>query len=201
MEVTLLAVTQPLDGSSPEALIELAGRVCYQSEPKGDPASFVRKRMQQGHTSIVEHVSFTFRIRGISRGCGNQLVRHRIASYSQASTRYIDMSHVTCVVPPEVAADPDALAVWNTHMSNVQTVYQWLRGYNIRKEDARGVLPLATETEIVATFNCRSLLNFFEQRLAPAAQWEIRELAREMLRLVLPYAPTVFEQYEGGLDD
>ncbi len=196
MKVELIAITQYLQGDgSTEALIEHAGRVCYQSESRGDPAAFLRARLRQGHESIIEHASATFEISGISRACSHQLVRHRLASYSQESQRYVDMSDPAVVVPDSVAADPDALEVWRGLMSQVREAYRELRARGVRKEDARFVLPNAAATRIVVTMNFRELLHFFRLRATPEAQWEIRQMALEMLALLAPHAPTIFGAY------
>ena len=193
MKVELIAVTQYLGGDgTPEALIEHAGRVCYRSESRGNPAAFLRARLREGHESIIEHASATFEISGISRACSHQLVRHRLASYSQESQRYVDMSDPDLVVPDAVKASPEAYEVWSSFVDQVKDVYSDLRGLGIRKEDARFMLPNAAETRIVMTMNFREFRHFFRLRLAPAAQWEIRRVALEILKQLTPHAPTVF---------
>jgi thymidylate synthase (FAD) len=193
MKVELIAVTQYLGGDgTPEALIEHAGRVCYRSESRGNPAAFLRARLREGHESIIEHASATFEISGISRACSHQLVRHRLASYSQESQRYVDMSDPDRVVPDAIRASPEAYGVWSSFVDQVKDIYSELRGLGIRKEDARFVLPNAAETRIVMTMNFRELRHFFRLRLAPEAQWEIRHVALEVLKQLAPHAPTVF---------
>ncbi len=193
MKVELIAMTQYLGGDgTPEALIEHAARVCYRSESRGNPAAFLRARLKDGHESIIEHASATFEISGISRACSHQLVRHRLASYSQESQRYVDMSDPDLVVPDAIEASPETYEVWSSFAEQVKDVYGELRGLGIRKEDARFVLPNAAETRIVMTMNFRGLRHFFRLRLAPEAQWEIRRVALEMLKQLAPHAPTVF---------
>ncbi len=194
MQVQIIGVTNflPNDGGT-EALLEYAGRTCYRSEPKGQSAKFLRARIREGHESIIEHASVTFEISGISRACSHQLVRHRIASYSQESQRYVDMSAPEFVVPPSVADNPQAQAVWDEFVAQVGDTYRQLRKLGVRKEDARFVLPNATATRIIVTMNLRSLRHFFSVRCEPAAQWEIRALALEMLRQVHALAPAVFD--------
>jgi len=215
MRVTLLAYTQlnpdtealpePLraagawraqDGhrATPECLMEYAGRVCYRStEAMGSNPRFVAARIGEGHESIIEHVSFTFLVEGISRACSHQLVRHRIASYSQESQRYCEPAAAAeVVVPPAVQEDPQAQAIWQDALDSLAQSYRALRERGIRKEDARFLLPNATGTRLVVTMNARSLRHFFTIRLHTAAQWEIRAVACEMLRLVYPLAPSVF---------
>jgi thymidylate synthase (FAD) len=123
------------------------------------------------------------------------LVRHRIASYSQESQRYVDMSAPEFVVPPSVADNVEALAIWDGFMNQVADTYHRLRELGVRKEDARFVLPNASATQIIVTMNFRALRHFFSVRCEKAAQWEIRALALEMLRQVHALAPAVFDDF------
>ena len=193
MKVELIAITQPVGGGTSEGLLEHAGRVCYRSRGQGQPGRFLQNRIREGHESIIEHASATFEIGGISRACSHQLVRHRLASYSQESQRYVDMSGPEFVVPPGVAENPAARAVWDRFMADVAETYRQLRSHGVRKEDARFILPNAAATRVVVSMNYRSLRHFFSVRCDPAAQWEIRALATEMLRLIHGRAPSVFE--------
>lgn len=200
MHVELIAITQYLRGrGTPEELIEHAGRVCYRSEGKGDPSRFIRLRLAEGHESIIEHASATFEIAGISRAASHQLVRHRLASYSQESQRYVDMADPEWVLPPSVASDARALAVWEGFASHVRTAYRALRKLGLRKEDARFVLPNAAATRIVVTMDFRELLHVFRVRIAPEAQWEIREVCVRMLERVAARAPSVFGEIRADL--
>ena len=193
MEVELIALTHYLRGDGrAESLIEHAGRVCYRSERRGDPASFIQARVREGHESIIEHAGATFEISGISRACSHQLVRHRLANYSQESQRYVDLSDPELVVPPAIAASAEAMVIWNRLTRQMAEAYRELRALGIRKEDARFLLPNATATRIVVTMNFREMLHFFRVRINPAAQWEIRELAIRMLDIVTAEAPPVF---------
>lgn len=193
MQVELIAITRYLRGDgTPEALLEHAGRVCYRSEEHGDPAGFLRARIREGHESIVEHASATFEISGISRACSHQLVRHRLASYSQESQRYVSTDRPEWVVPPSIAGDAEARAIWERFAAQVVEAYRGLRERGIRKEDARFCLPNATATRIVVTMNFRELLHVFRLRISPQAQWEIRKVAVRMLEEVYPHAPAVF---------
>ena len=153
--------------------------------------------MESGHASPVEHVSFTFALGGVSRALTHQLVRHRIASYSQQSQRYVDGSDFDYLIPPEIRKNPEALARFEGIMREIGSAYRDLKGLleeagrtgSKANEDARFVLPQATASNIVVTMNCRALLNFFEHRCCRRAQWEIRHVADEMLALcrgVLP---------------
>jgi thymidylate synthase (FAD) len=198
MHVELIAITRYLRGQeTPEELLEHAGRVCYRSEARGDPAAFLRARIREGHESIIEHASATFEISGISRACSHQLVRHRLASYSQESQRYVEMNDPDWVIPSAIVDDPQAQAIWEQFAGRVQAAYRALRERGMRREDARFVLPNATATRVVMTANFRELLHIFRLRISPAAQWEIREVAVRMLEAVYPHAPAVF----GGLRD
>lgn len=162
-------------------------------------AEFVAGVMASGHASPIEHVSFTFAISGVSRSLTHQLVRHRIASYSQQSQRYVDASNADYVLPPAVAACPRARARFEAFMKEAGNAYRDIkalleedgRGHSAA-EDARFVLPNATASNIVVTMNCRTLINFFEARCCTRAQWEIRGVAQEMLKLCRKVLPEVF---------
>jgi thymidylate synthase (FAD) len=200
MQVELIALTRYLRGEgTPEELLEHAGRVCYRSEGRGNPGRFLRARIREGHESLIEHASATFEIGGISRAASHQLVRHRLASFSQESQRYVEWSDPEWVLPPAVADDPEAQAVWERFSGEVQSAYRALRELKVRKEDARFVLPNAAVTRIVMTMNFRELLHLFRLRISPEAQWEIRDLCIRMLELVYPRAPNVFGDLREGL--
>lgn len=200
MEVELIAVTRYLRGDgTPEELLEHAGRICYRSESRGEPGRFIQARVREGHESIIEHASASFEISGISRACSHQLVRHRLASYSQESQRYVDMSEPEWALPPDVLEDEEAMTVWTDFAGKVQGAYQALRSLGIRKEDARFVLPNAAATRIIVTMNFRELLHFFRIRIAPAAQWEIRDVGVRMLELIYRHAPSVFGDLRNSL--
>jgi thymidylate synthase (FAD) len=200
MDVELIAITcyllDPAPGAAgPESLIEHAGRVCYRSQARGDPAAFLRARLREGHESIVEHASATFEIGGISRACTHQLVRHRLASYSQESQRYVDMSDPELVVPDSIAENPEALEAWSDLVEHVKATYRELRAQGMRKEDARFALPNAAASRIVVTMNFREYLHFFRLRITPEAQWEIRRMALAMLEQLVPHSPTIFGDF------
>lgn len=204
MHVELIALTRYLpdadpDAAGPEALIEHAGRVCYRSQSRGDPAAFLRARLREGHESIIEHASATFEVSGISRACSHQLVRHRIASYSQESQRYVDMSDPEFVVPDSIAENPEALEAWSAFVDRVKATYREMRDMGVLKEDARFVLPNATATRIVVTMNFREYLHFFRLRITPEAQWEIRRMALTMLAKLVPHSPTIFGDFLAGV--
>ena len=197
----------------PLALIYAAFRQCYHAGDVADmwgdllsgaisrekQADFVEKVIASGHASPVEHVSFTFALSGVSRALTHQLVRHRIASYSQQSQRYVDASAMDYIVPPAIAADPGALARFEACMEEIGSAYRDLKALleaggraKNANEDARFVLPQAAATSIVVTMNCRSLLSFFEQRCCTRAQWEIRGAARSMLEHCRRVLPEIF---------
>lgn len=210
MNVRLIAITSYLGGNDTpendtqssmtsaaptEKLIEYAGRMCYRSQGGGSPkatARFIQRRVEEGHESIIEHSSASFEISGISRSCSHQLVRHRLASFSQESQRYVDMSNPEWIIPPDVAADPEAMEVWEATLAKVQEAYRQLRARGIRKEDARFLLPNAAATRLVMTANFRELLHLFRIRISPHAQWEICQVAIQMLEAVYAHAPNVF---------
>ncbi|NLF01998.1 MAG: FAD-dependent thymidylate synthase [Anaerolineales bacterium] len=200
MNVELIAITRYLRGSGlTEELLEHAGRVCYRSARQGDTARFLQSRMREGHESIIEHASASFEISGMSRAASHQLVRHRLASFSQESQRYVDMSDPEWVVPPGIADDSQALTVWQGFAEQVVTAYRALRELGVRKEDARFVLPNAAATRLVVTMNFRELLHVFRLRISPEAQWEIRAACVRMLELIYPHAPNVFGELRAQL--
>ena len=193
MNVELVAITRCLSGNgTPEELLERAGRICYASQGRGEPGAFIRARVREGHESIIEHASATFEIRGISRACSHQLVRHRLASYSQESQRYVDMARPEWALPPQMLDNEEAMAVWTGFAEKVMDTYQALRALGLRKEDARFVLPSAAATRMLVTMNFRELLHFFRIRISRGAQWEVRDVGVRMLELVCPHAPSVF---------
>jgi thymidylate synthase (FAD) len=153
----------------------------------------VKKLIEMGHDSPTEHVIFTFGIEGISRACSHQLVRHRIASYSQQSQRYVNEKDFNYIVPPEIESNSDAKNIFCEHIETLNETYKKLVELGIKKEDARFVLPNACETKIICTFNIRSLKNFFKLRLDKHAQWEIRAMANQMFDLVYELCPIFFE--------
>lgn len=186
----------------PERTVAMSARLCYspigaaQLEEKisdEQAAKLVRKLVSMGHLSTLEHVTFTFAIEGVSRVLTHQLVRHRIASYSQQSQRYVKEHDFETIVPASIASKPEAKAKFDKLMTEIQAMYDEFIALDIPAEDARYILPNATETKIVCTFNARSLLNFFSLRCCTRAQWEIRALANEMLRQCQEVAPVIFE--------
>lgn len=192
-EVILLAVTP-----NPEKLIEEAGRTCYLSLSKitdDSERNFIRSAIKRGHHSILEHATASFRILGVSRSFTHQLVRHRLASFSQQSQRYVDEAEFNYVVPPEIAGNEAALALYREFIENSRQTYEKFRELGIKKEDARFILPNALESQIVFSANFREFRTVFNLRLDKAAQWEIRRVCLEMLKVLQEKAPSVFGDY------
>lgn len=154
--------------------------------------SILKHVMNLGHMSVVEHSSFTFAISDVSRSLTHQLVRHRIASYSQQSQRYVNLIEPIFVIPPKIEKDEELKKAYCKTMDTIWVEYNKLLELGIPVEDARYVLPNATLTNIIVTMNARSLLNFFDLRCCHHAQWEIRKLANMMLKEVKKVAPVIF---------
>ena len=200
MQVILLAHTP-----HPDELVAAAARICYrdvaasdllQSEGENLSRKLIADLFRSGHTSTFEHVSFTFGIDGLSRVASHQLVRHRLASFSQQSQRYVKMTPdpEAVVIPPSVEGVPEALRVFRESIKHSQEAYSKLIEMGIPKEDARFILPHGHSTRLVLTMNARELHHFFGLRLCRRAQWEIHELARKMLVLCREKAPVLFEK-------
>ncbi|MEK6690889.1 MAG: FAD-dependent thymidylate synthase [Nitrospirota bacterium] len=206
---------------NPEMAVAMAAKLCYSPsdveslkkkiEAK-DQKEFVKKLVKIGHMSPIEHATFTFGVEGISRACSHQLVRHRLASYSQQSQRYVSESSQRSavggqttfdyIIPPSIAEDREAKNAFQKFMVEAQEAYNYLvkklneRGIKgeAANQDARFALPNACETKIMVTMNARELLHFFRQRCCERAQWEIREMAFEMYKLAKRVAPTLFDK-------
>lgn len=181
MELLVNAGRHEIEWITPDALsvIERAGRTAHQSEPKGDPAGFVRKLISWGHESVLEHGSTCVRFKGVSRGLTHELVRHRLASFTQESTRYVNEREFRCVVPPHV--DDAEKASMREAFERCEESYRWLRLRGVRPEDARQVLPTALESEIVVTANLREWRHILSLRCAAKAHWEIRRIMTQLL--------------------
>jgi len=194
----------------PEETVAMAAKLCYS--PSGidelqkrisrkDRKAFILKLMEMGHMSPAEHASFTFAIEGISRACSHQLVRHRLASYSQQSQRYVsEKAGFDYIIPPSIKKDKRLRKKFVDFMKLAQETYnELINGLNESglkgeeaNQDARFVLPNAAETKIMVTMNARELIHFFNQRCCNRAQWEIRTVAEKMLALAKKAAPTIF---------
>ncbi|MBU5485012.1 FAD-dependent thymidylate synthase [Clostridium sp. MSJ-11] len=206
---------------NPEKLVASAAKLCYsavgveeiqENLEENKVVKFLDMLMSYGHESPIEHVSFTFGVEGVSRSLTHQLVRHRIGSYSQQSQRYVKLEQFEYIIPPEIEKNEEAKKVFVRSMEECQKSYNKLveilkskyvedgmSKTNSEKkaiEDARYVFPNACETKVVFTMNARSLMNFFKHRCCNRAQWEIRELAYQMLMEVRKVAPVLFK-YSG----
>lgn len=188
MEVNLLRCTE-----NPEELIALAAKKCYASTSTLSDSEYVAARIKQGHESILEHASATFDILGISRTCSHQLVRHRLASYTQRSERYCNEDNRKFIIPDSIV--DDNIYIVHDYIILSSKIYDLLIKSGVPKEDARFFLPQAVTTDLVVTMNFRELRHFFKLRLDKHAQWEIRELANRMLNLVKDLAPSVFKEF------
>ena len=219
--VILLAYTP-----EPERTVAAAAKLCYSSSGINQlndsltdekAASFVEMLSEIGHESPIEHASFTFGIEGVSRSLLAQITRHRMASFSVKSQRYVREGSFEYVTPPEIAAEPEAKKIYDEIMAEDQERYDRLAAILKEKhikafmaegkdektaarlaekkaiEDARFVLPNACETQMVMTMNARSLMNFFKVRCCRRAQWEIQDVATQTLALVSPVAPNIFK--------
>lgn len=191
----------------PEQVVAAAARLCYSDAAIGelleksrtDREAFLKKILGLGHLSVLEHASFSFGIEGISRACSHQLVRHRIASYSQQSQRYVSHAErFAAVTPPSIADRPQLKARYETLLAEVHEVYRELLAAGVPAEDARFVLPNAAATKIVVTMNARSLWHFFSLRCCRRAQWEIQIMAKAMLKEARRVAPLLFESAGPG---
>lgn len=195
MKVILLAHTP-----EPEKIVAAAARLCYSPDgadvllegmTEKKVTVFIGKLVELGHLSPIEHISFTFAVEGVSRVLSHQMVRHRIASYSQKSQRYVPEDNFSYIVPPSVRENIEASRIFREQMDKISDAYSVLCGL-VHHEDARYILPNACETKFVFTMNARSLLNFFRLRCCMRAQWEIRELAETIYKEVKKVAPTLF---------
>ena len=220
MTVRLIAHTP-----EPEKVVAAAAKLCYSDAHITDlldgldeekTAKFLTMLSDLGHASPIEHASFTFGIEGVSRTLLAQITRHRIASFSVQSQRYVRLDDFRYVTPPEIEAIPEAKDAFLASMEEdaqryLDLAHKLEEGHTARlmaegmpekqarakaskqaNEDARFVLPNACETKMVVTMNARSLMNFFQLRCCNRAQWEIRELAEKMFALVYPVAPHIF---------
>lgn len=192
-----------LNGKIPDGAVILnriatAGRVCYQSEPTTDDSAFVRTLIRRGHESVLEHAVISVRII-CDRGVSHEIVRHRIASYSQESTRYCNYSkdkfgnELTFIRPPWLGDHPTADREWRGMMKEVENVYLHLLNIGWTPEQARSVLPNSLKTEIVVTMNLREWRHFFRLRCAPAAHPQMRQVANMLLNGFRETVPVIFD--------
>ena len=192
---------------TPEELVALAARLCYSRADvdtlqerisSRDQTDFVQRIMSMGHESVLEHASFTFAVEGVSRVLLAQLTRHRLASFSVQSQRYVSYANgFNYILPPQIEALGEEAAV--EYDRQMQEIHRWYQAWQRQlaegehgNEDARFVLPGACETKLLVTMNVRELRHFFSLRMCSRAQWEIRALATEMHRRCMETAPLLF---------
>ena len=176
MQVTLIQQTP-----NPVETIAKIASICYDSDPK-DPMKLVKHLYANGHHSVFEHIYFTFKIEGISRACSHQLVRHRHCSFTQRSQRYCSEEGFEYVTPNSIDTDCNM----DLKMGRIEGWYNGLQAIGVPNEDARYILPNACATSLYMSLNLRELIHMANERLCTRAQWEIRELVKEMCKLVEP---------------
>lgn len=205
-----------LDSISPESIVAVAAKLCYSPADidhlfNGLTYENVKRRVNNiismGHESPIEHINFTFAIEGVSRTMTHQLVRHRIASYSQQSQRYVTMGRdeqAEVIIPQQIKNVPEALEIYLEAVEHSFNAYNKIldllatnagldKPQEKQKEDAREILPNACGTRIIVTMNARTLLHFFKVRCCERAQWQIRDVAWQMLEIVEEVAPEIFK--------
>lgn len=199
-----IEILTPIDREKILKTIELAGRTCYKSEDKitEDSASqFVKKVIRSGHLSVIEHYNITFKLI-CDRGCSHEVVRHRISSYSQESTRYANYSkdkfdnQITVIKPFFFENDSEKLNVWIKAMDYAEQAYMKLIKLGATPEQARSVLPNSLKTELVVTMNLRELRHFLKLRTSKASHPQIREIAIPLLEKLKEKLPEVFDDIE-----
>ncbi len=221
MQVNLISHTP-----NPESVVAAAARLCYSNTPvaqlmeqmsDAESKRLVRMLADIGHESPMEHAVFTFTIEGVSRTMMAQITRHRMATFSVQSQRYVQLNNFEYITPPEIASDETSQQLFERAMQKQAEIYEELaqdlaktheetliksgvdektahtKAQKMAIEDARFVLPNACATRMMVSMNARSLMNFFALRCCNRAQWEIREVAQEMLRLAYGVAPALFE--------
>ena len=176
---------------NPITVCSEAAAICTASD---DYLSALRGAVACGHESVVEHASFTFRIEGVSRVLLAQLTRHRLASFSVESQRYVKGSGLTTIVPAAIAADPELAEEFEIMVHAANMFYEGCLARGIEAEDARYGLLMGGTTQLVMTMNARELLHFLKLRTCNRAQWEIRELAERILLLCMDAAPELFKR-------
>lgn len=205
LKVILLRATP-----DPDEIVALGARLCYAQADvealrgrveRADQSAYVSRVMARGHLSVTEHASFTFAVEGVSRALLAQLTRHRLASFSVQSQRYVSMADgFDYVIPPSISALGEEEE--REFIREMDTMHAWYRRWQEKlggagesaNQDARFVLPNAASTRLVMTMNARELMHFFELRCCNRAQWEIREMAWQMLALCCQEAPALFAQ-------
>lgn len=196
MKVELLRLTE-----RPLNLISEAYRICYASAPKDDPEEenkFIKACIRNQHTSPLEHAAATFLISDISRPCSQQIERHRIASYTQESQRYVNAENATFIMPNSVLSS-QGYEVYVDFLKQAQYIYSCLVKNGVKKEDARFVLPQAVTTKMMMTINFRALRNFLNLRLDVHAQWEVRQVAAMMVAELSNVSPELVDTIFGDI--
>ena len=178
MTVTLIQATP-----DPITTISDIASICYDSKPK-DPLKLVDKLYYSGHHGVVVHSYFAFKIGGISRACSHQLGRHRHCSFTQRSQRYCSEDGFKVILPPSIEKDYLSECDYEHILRDIDEAYAELQNNGIPNEDARYILPNACATSLYLSCNLRELIHIANERLCNRAQWEIRELVKEMIRLV-----------------
>jgi thymidylate synthase (FAD) len=203
----ILAIMAGIDGKNPLQLIEVAGRTAYQSRDKITDESavrFVKMLRDRGHESVLEHSCMTVEFNDVCRGFTHELVRHRIAAFTQESTRYVDESNFRVVVPPDKDPDekiveldlPDGTKIkvsFREWMELNEQMYRGLRKANWVAQDARQVLPIGIKSQIVMTANFREWRHVFKLRTTPNAHWEIRRVMTNLLNDIKQRIPVIFD--------
>lgn len=203
MDVKLLEMTQ-----NPVDVIFSGARQCYSAGFVGDnyppredcetKIKLIKHVYNSGHHSVLEHVTFVFAINNVSRALAQQLTRHRLASYSMQSQRYCtkNIFNSSVEIPPSIIQNKEVFDEFTDLVNLVYEKYNtWTEKHNIPGEDARYILPIGQHSRVVMTMNCRELLHFFSERLCKTAQWEIRNLAKEMLKICKEKLPVIFEEF------
>ena len=205
MRVQLLTHTP-----EPEKVVAAAARLCYSASSienlmareQSEQESLLRKILDLGHLSVLEHAVFSFGVEGISRACSHQLVRHRVASFSQQSQRYVSHTdRFEAVTPPSLVDAPKLASRFEAMLDDIHDLYRDMIDAGIPAEDARFLLPNAATTKIVITMNARELRHFFLLRSCRRAQWEIQIMAKEMLHQARLAAPLLFAKAGPGCLD
>ena len=203
----ILAIMVGLDGENPLQLIELAGRTAYQSRDKitdESAARFVKMIRDRGHESVLEHSCMSVEFNNVCRGFTHELVRHRLASYTQESTRYVDESNFRVVIPPDKDPNervaelilPGGIKIkisFQEWMDLNEQMYRGLRKAGWVPQDARQVLPIGIRSQIVMTANFREWRHVFKLRKSPNAHWEIRQVMTNLLEDVKTRVPVIFD--------
>jgi len=179
--------------------IEECGRTAYLSFDKitdESAESFIDMIVRRGHESVLEHAVLSVRVKGISRSCSHQLVRHRLVSYTQQSQRYVDEKNFSIIVPNSIKKDGEAYDNFLELMEQIKSFYSFLQKKGVPNQDARFVLPNATETQICVTTNLREWRHILELRGSPHAQWEIREMAIRVYEILKEECPIIVSDFE-----